>query len=178
MRGIHHRSPVNSSHKGQRRGALMFSLICAWINGWVNNREARDLRRQLAHYDVIVMDTKIFRSTSPTLWLLIVFARLENLFLFSRRNLNIRASLIKRNDRKCKHVFYVSYYRDVIMSVMAFPITGVSIVYSTVYLVAAQRKHQRSASLAFMRGLNRWPVNSLLKGPLTREMFPFDDVIV
>ena len=54
VRGIHW-SPVNSSHKGQRRGALMFSLICAWINGWVNNREAGDLRRQLAHYDVIVM---------------------------------------------------------------------------------------------------------------------------
>ena len=42
VRGIH-RSPVNSPHKGQWRGALMFSLICAWINGWVNNREAGDL---------------------------------------------------------------------------------------------------------------------------------------
>ena len=50
-----HRSPVNSSHKGQWRGALMFSLICAWINGWVNNREAGDLRRHRAHYDVIVL---------------------------------------------------------------------------------------------------------------------------
>ena len=39
MRGIH-QSPVNSPHKGQWRGALVFSLICAWINGWVNNREA------------------------------------------------------------------------------------------------------------------------------------------
>ena len=50
-----HRSPVNSPHKGQWRGALMFSLICAWINGWVNNGEAGDLRRHRAHYDVIVM---------------------------------------------------------------------------------------------------------------------------
>ena len=50
-----HRSPVNSPHKGQWRRALMFSLISAWINGWVNNREVGDLRRQLAHYDVIVM---------------------------------------------------------------------------------------------------------------------------
>ena len=46
---------VNSPHKGQWRGALMFSLICAWINGWVNNRQACDLRRHRAHYDVIVM---------------------------------------------------------------------------------------------------------------------------
>ena len=54
VRGIH-RSPVNSLHKGQWRGALMFSLICVWINDWVNNREAGDLRRYRAHYDVIVM---------------------------------------------------------------------------------------------------------------------------
>ena len=54
VRGIH-RSPVNSPHKGQWRGALMFSLICARINGWVNNGEAGDLRRYRAHYDVIVM---------------------------------------------------------------------------------------------------------------------------
>ena len=54
VRGIH-RSPVNSPHKGQWRGALMFSFICAWINGWVNNGEAGDLRRHRAHYDVTVM---------------------------------------------------------------------------------------------------------------------------
>ena len=50
-----HRSPVNSPHKGQWHGALMFSLIRDWINGWVNNREAGDLRRHRAHYDVTVM---------------------------------------------------------------------------------------------------------------------------
>ena len=54
VRGIH-RSPVNSQHKGQWRGALMFSLICVWINGWVNTREAGDLRRYRAHFDVTVM---------------------------------------------------------------------------------------------------------------------------
>ena len=50
-----HRSPVNSPYKGQWRGALVFSLICVWINGWENNREADYLRRYRAHYDVIVM---------------------------------------------------------------------------------------------------------------------------
>ena len=50
-----HRSPVNSLHQGQWRGALMFSLICAWINRWVNYGKAGDLRRHRAHYDVIVM---------------------------------------------------------------------------------------------------------------------------
>ena len=52
-RGIH-RSPVNSPHKGQWRGALMFTFICAWIKGWVNNREGGDLRRHRAHYDIVV----------------------------------------------------------------------------------------------------------------------------
>ena len=55
VRGIH-RFPVNSPHKGQWRGALMFALIYVWINGWVNNREAGDLRRHRAHFDVIVMN--------------------------------------------------------------------------------------------------------------------------
>ena len=59
VRGIH-RSPMNSLHKGQWRGALMFSLICVWIYGWVNNREAGDLRRNQAHYDVIVMQYHCF----------------------------------------------------------------------------------------------------------------------
>ena len=63
VRGIH-RSPVNSPHKGQWRGALMFSLICAWINGWVSNRVADDLRHHRAHYDVTVM-LKIFGKWWP-----------------------------------------------------------------------------------------------------------------
>ena len=54
VRGID-RSPVNSPHKDQWRGALMFSLICAWINGWVNNGEASDLRHHRVHYEVTVM---------------------------------------------------------------------------------------------------------------------------
>ena len=50
-----HASPVDSPHKGQWRGALMFSLICAWTNDWANNRNAGDLRRYRARYDVTVM---------------------------------------------------------------------------------------------------------------------------
>ena len=54
VRGVHW-SPVNSPHKGRWRGALMFSLICTWINSLVHRREAGDLRRQCVHCDVIVM---------------------------------------------------------------------------------------------------------------------------
>ena len=63
------------------------------------------------------------------------------------------------------------------MSATAFQITCVSIVYSTVYS-SAYKKHQSSTSLAFGREIHRWPVNSPHKGPVTREMFPFDDVIM
>ena len=50
-----HRSPVDSSHKGQWRGALMFPLICTRTNGWANNRDARELKHHRTHYDVAVM---------------------------------------------------------------------------------------------------------------------------
>ena len=53
-----------------------------------------------------------------------------------------------------------------------------TVVYSIVYPVAGQRKHESSASLAFVRGIHRWHVNSRHKGPVTRKMFPFDDVIM
>ena len=56
--------PVNFPHKGQWRGALMFALICVWINAWVNNRKAGDLRRYCAHYDVIVMQGGIWVAVS------------------------------------------------------------------------------------------------------------------
>ena len=63
VRGIH-RSPVNSPHKGQWRGDLGISLICAWINGWVNTREAGDLGRHRPHCDVIVM---LYTSPIPAM---------------------------------------------------------------------------------------------------------------
>ena len=63
------------------------------------------------------------------------------------------------------------------MSVMASQITNLSIIYSTVYSGADKRKHQSSASLVFVRGIHLWPVNSPHKGPVTRKMFSFDDVI-
>ena len=67
---------------------------------------------------------------------------------------------------------------DVIMGAMASQITSLTIVCSTVYSGADQRKYQSSASLAFVMGIHRWPVNSPHKGPVTRKMFPFDDVIM
>ena len=66
VRGIH-RSPMNSSHKGQLRRALIFSSICAWINSRVFNRKAGDLIRHRTHYDVIVMSATITATAAKTI---------------------------------------------------------------------------------------------------------------
>ena len=63
------------------------------------------------------------------------------------------------------------HYSDVIMGALASQITSITIVYSTVYLGAHQRKYESSASLAFVRGIHRSPVNSPHKGPVTRKCF-------
>ena len=72
----------------------------------------------------------------------------------------------------------IFHYNDVMMSTIASQITSLAIVYSTVYSDADQRKHQSPASLAFVRGIHRRPVNSPNKWPVTRKMYPFDDVII
>ena len=72
----------------------------------------------------------------------------------------------------------VSHYGDVIMGAIASQITSLAIVCSTIYSDADHRKHQSSASLAFVRGIHRGPVNFPHKWPVTRKMFPFDDVIM
>ena len=70
------------------------------------------------------------------------------------------------------------HYCDVIMGAVAYEITSLTIAYSTVYSGADQRKHQSSASLAFVWGIHRGTVNSPHKWPVTLEMFPLDDVIM
>ena len=73
---------------------------------------------------------------------------------------------------------YVTHYNDVIMSLIGSQIASLMIVYLTVYSGADQRKHISSVSLAFVRGIHWWPVNSLNKWPVMRKMFLFDDVIM
>ena len=76
VRGIH-RSPVNSPHKGQWRGALMYYLICARINSWVNSREAGDLRRLRGHYDVNVMRFVVSVTETALNFIWVIVTRLK-----------------------------------------------------------------------------------------------------
>ena len=86
---------------------------------------------------------------------------------------------IARTQGRCTGYLLKAYHHnDVIISAMASQITSLTIVYSTIFSGTDQRKHQRSASLAFLWGIHRWPVNSPHKGPVTQKMFPFDDVIM
>ena len=186
--------PVNSPHNGQWRGALFFSLICVWINDWVNNREAGDLRCHRGHYDVNVMCDYFFPSWyrfdehfAMFLWKF----QWSNFYkiLHMPRKLHVRNFVVILRSKKQSQqngFFYLCFnygeklhYIDLIMGAVASQITSLTIVYSTVYSGADQRKHQSSASLAFVRGIHRWPVNSPHKWPVTRrKMFPFDDVIM
>ena len=77
-----------------------------------------------------------------------------------------------------KRLHTICHYIDVIMTTMASQITSLMVIYSIFYSGADQRKHQSSASLTFVQVIHRCPVNSPNKGPVTRKMFPFDDVIM
>ena len=110
-----------------------------------------------------------------------LFQILDCTFSFKR---HLRTGLFNVKLWLCTHVVigflgnYSLHYSDVIMCAMMSQITGVASVCSAVCSGADQRKHQSSASLAFMRGIQWWLVDSPLKGSVTQKMFPFDDVIM
>ena len=81
---------------------------------------------------------------------------------------------------ECSRIFFglTTHYDDVIMTMLASQITSLTVVYSIVYSGVDQSKHQSSASLAFVQEIHRGPVNFPHKWPVTRKMFPFDDVIM
>ena len=100
------------------------------------------------------------------------------LVVFQFRSWWKKISTEEATHGSCTPAALSRHYSDVIKGAMASQITSLTIVYSTFYSGADQRKHQSSASLAFVRGIHRWPVNSPHKWPVTRKMFPFDDVIM
>ena len=100
----------------------------------------------------------------------------EQIACIKKRDIKGIESVMTQPSVVCS--MHAIHYNDVIMSAMASQISSLTIVYSTVYSGADQRKHQSSASLAFVRRIHRWPVNSPHKGPVTQKMIPFDDVIM
>ena len=103
-----------------------------------------------------------------------------NIFLKSFSASNYSQNVITNQTTVFKKAYniFASHYNDVIMGTMASQITSPRIVYLAIYSGADQRKHQSFASLAFVRGIHRGPVNSPHKWPVTQKMFPFDDFIM
>ena len=93
-------------------------------------------------------------------------------------SISSRPQWVKLDNGTCSARCPTYHYRYVIMGAVASQITRRTIVYSTVYSGADQRKYQSSASLTFVRGIHRWPVNSPHKWPVTRKMISFNDVIM
>ena len=151
VRGIH-RSPVNSPHKGQWRRALVFSLICVWINGWVNNRGVGDLRRHRAHFDVNVMYV-----TPPIPWRIMFTWMSDYIYVHEVTDGTHLIWALYCITLQWRH----NEPHDYLLR----------------RLFKDQRKLQSSSTtLAFVRGI--WPMNSPHKGPVTRKLIPFDDVIM
>ena len=118
-------------------------------------------------YDPTLSRHGVRRSNNDTI--------LHGIYSIGRHSLSCHAPHEAPHNPGC---FTKMHCNDVIMSGMTSQIVSVSIVYSIVCSGADQRKDQNSAALAFVRGIHRWPVNSPHKGPVTRKMLPFDDVIM
>ena len=140
------------------RGSLFGSLIRIDIYGCVHLRRLNDnvpVSTPLHHW---LLTWRLMVMMSQTLCFR-VYCRILDLFQYGDHTA-------------------LDHYNDVTMGAIASQITSLTIVFSTVYSDADQRKHQSSASLAFVRGIHRGPVSSPHKWPVTRKIFPFDDVIM
>ena len=136
-------------------------------------------------YDVISIGPHCFRQ-----WLKWLYLGHNELMASYKLNQSSQVLMWKYSRNFCLSVrFYwntevphafclIIHYGDVIMGMIASQITSLTIVYSTIYSDADQRKHQSFSSLAFVCGIHQRPVNSPHKWQVTRKMFPFDDVIM
>ena len=157
--------------KHQSSASLAFVRgIQRWL---VDSPHKGPVTRKIFPFDEIIMETvghyvqaSIHREP-----------RFKNDASNDRTKLNVR-QLANLSWLEQREYWSYHHYDDVIMSTIASQITSLTIVYSTVYSGADQSKHQSSASLAFVWGIHRGPVNSPHKWPVTRKMFPFDDVIM
>ena len=162
-----------------------FSKQCELLNFW--NGTCRAKLEVCSRFVFIAIYSDLYLSIVPTLprvaWLILgqccIYDEHRSLHTKCRGNFRgyrrpLRATLsCKIRWREIKY----NHDNDVTMGAIASLITSLTIVYSTVYSDTDQRKHQSSASLAFVRGSHRGPVNSPHKLPVTQKMFPFGDVI-
>ena len=145
-------------------------VLWNWINiGW-NNGSSSPLSQPM------LISCQLYHKEHISMKFYLIILTFHNLKYF--RNIISKMAVVCLSPNVITDPMLSSHYNDVIMGAIAFQITSLTIVYSIVYSDADQRKHQSSASLAFVRGIHRGPMNSPHKWPVTRKMFPFDDVIM
>ena len=151
--------------------------LCSYVDTHVilSNKSWRFYFRPLR---TIEIPTALFASSMRTICCFLFWILLSGDF----PEPGITWALFHNNQRWGQYIFTTPvmklHYNDFIMSAMASQITSLTIVYSTVYSGADQKKLKSSVSLSFVREIHRWQVNSPHKGQLTWKMFPFDDVIM
>ena len=148
---------------------LAFSLCIHLLQSY----ELR-IHRLVQERHISIANTQELRLSCTYPWICLYKISTDGL---SGKNWNFLPCVTRINDRWGK-LYHTIHYNDVIMGMVWFQIISLWIVYSTVYSGPDQRKHQSSMSLSFVRGIHWWPVTSLHKGPVTRKMFPFDDIIL
>ena len=170
----------NSERYRYNRLEANYNIIIIYlysVSGWLNFHTAMNVgptvdQRRYCHPDV-------GQTLGPmaTLDSFAVYVAIGAMSMKQPWRIWVNHMATNHNEAGANHVRDF-HYSDVIMGAMASQITSLTIVYSTVYSGADQRKHRSSALMAFVRGIHRWPVNSPHKWPVTQEMIPFDDVII
>ena len=170
----------------QNRHAVLYFLVVTW---WRHQMETFSAlhspvtgefpaQRPVTHSFDVFFDLRLNKQLSKQPWGWLFETLSRPLWRHCNYIIKFVDSKSQQNTAKCYPCAGFFHYGDVILGTMASQITSIVIVYSTVYSGADQRKHQSSASLAFVRGIHRGPVNSPHKWPVTQKMFPFDDVIM
>ena len=190
---------INSPHKGPVMWSFHDFFVVNQTMYWTNSRVACDRRcRNAVVTSLLMYRTDLSNNSVHFSSLSCFFFNLNQLdmllwwplsglldlyTIIQSEHYNSPNDQLREYEVRCNYLTIVIGYMnihhgDVIMGAIASQITSRTVVYSTVYSDADQRKHQSSASLAFVWGIQRGPVNSPHKWPVTRKMFPFDDVIM
>ena len=182
----------DSPYKGQLRGALAFSLIWAWINGWTSNRDAGDLRHHHTHYDVTIKTVHLVsypcvgRATTHQ-------RRAGILYIILRTALRWRKPIwmivysYKRYHIPYPHEWATSeVFITIVLETLQwrhndpYSVSNhqqLDCLFSRLFRLTSN-KHQSSTSLAFVRVIHRWPMDFHQKRPVTRKILQSDDVIM
>ena len=173
---------------------LLAFISCIVMINYVDNMYKRLFRNWMVENGMLGLESWVYDCTKTlssyalcyhyivmSLWFLHIFK--DSCWIVNHYESNCHCHSYVLSDEMTAtegHIIYYWFYHynDVIMGAMASQITSLTSVYSTVYSDADQRKLQSSTSLAFVWGIHRRPVNSPRKWPVTRKMFPFDDVIM